>query len=302
LRGHVLKISIVTPNLNGGAFLPEAIDSVLSQVGVDLEYIVVDGGSVDISRSILKQCAPCIDVCISEPDRGQSEAINKGFRLSTGEVMGYLNSDDNYTPNALNMVLESFSDPSVQWLAGSCTVEDGANSVEWPAHSPSSLLDWLRLVRQCETPIAQQSVFWRRDLWNAVGPFREDMHYAFDLEYWLRLVSAGYPLSVAQSKLSRFRLHPESKSATSARFGEECRGILREYGPKLRWPAKTYWLLWRQLMTQSDLTRDALTMVDQRKRANAAWLWAKSVAIAPWSSFSRRSLGCLKRIICQNPQ
>jgi glycosyltransferase involved in cell wall biosynthesis len=119
------KISIITPSFNQGAFIEETIQSVLSQEYPNLEYMIVDGGSTDDTLDILHKYQDQL-TWISEPDRGQVDAINKGLKLASGEVLAYLNSDDLYLPGALRKVGAYFAEhPQAEWLTGYCRNVDG---------------------------------------------------------------------------------------------------------------------------------------------------------------------------------
>ena len=222
-------ITIVTPSFNQGQFIEETLRSVLDQGLPDLEYIVIDGGSSDSTVEILQRYEGRLAHWVSEPDLGQADALNKGFSVGTGEIVGYLNSDDLYEPGCLARVVADFrSGPDRAWHA--YPVEDfsaeGPQRIE-PAPRLSSrvgsvpaetaandLLQWV-LGR---VGLHQPGVFWRREQWAALGGFDTRYHYAFDRHFFMKLVAAGYPLVChAGPPAARFRLHGESKTVTRRR-------------------------------------------------------------------------------------
>lgn len=179
------KISIVTPNFNGGMYLEETILSVLNQNYLNLEYIIIDGGSSDNSIDIIKKYEHKLFYWISEQDNGLYDAIQKGFEKATGEIMGWINSDDMYYPKAFFTVSEIFQFQEVNWLQGIPTHFDEIGR----AVSVMEIRRWSKMnyyLGDFEW-IQQESVFWRRNLWEkAGGKMSTTMKYAGDFELWLR--------------------------------------------------------------------------------------------------------------------
>jgi len=180
------KISIVTPNFNGAAYLEETILSVLGQNYPNLEYIIVDGGSTDGSVEIIKKYQEQLHWWISESDTGLYDAIQKGFEKSTGELMAWINSDDMYHKNAFFTIAEIFSSfKQVNWLVGTVTSYDelGRTIFCGPSRSFSKFdfyngdFKWLQ----------QESVFWRRELWIETGAcLNTNLKYAADFALWIK--------------------------------------------------------------------------------------------------------------------
>ncbi len=249
------RISIVTPSYNQGRYIEETIRSVLLQGYPDLEYIVVDGGSTDGSAEVIRRYGPWLAWWVSEPDSGQSDAINKGLARATGEVLAYLNSDDVYTPGALGEVGRAFAGPAVHWVSGRCLFfGPGARGRrDWPREPWQHRWRWF--VRNC---LFQPSTFWRREVAERIGPFSTDFHLLMDYEYWLRMVADGCRVEWVDSVLSLYRLHPASKTMSydedflaeaarvrarhlrvlSARERQSVRRALaQQQGRKLRWRA-----------------------------------------------------------------
>lgn len=211
------KISIVTPNYNGAMFLEQTIQSVLSQNYPNLEYIVIDGGSTDNSVEIIKKYETQLTYWVSEPDRGLYDAIQKGFNKSTGEIMAWINSDDLYHPKALFTVAEIFDMKRVNWLQGipSFFDEKGRTIAVEPLKRWSKFDYYLGDFQW----IQQESVFWRRSLWEKSGSkMATEMKYAGDLELWLRFFRYD-KLFVIKSLLGGFRMR--SKEQLSLNFIEE---------------------------------------------------------------------------------
>jgi glycosyltransferase involved in cell wall biosynthesis len=232
------RISIVTPSYNQGPFLEECIDSILSQNYPNLEYIIIDGGSPDNSVEIIKKYEKHLAYWVSEPDKGQSHALSKGFSRSTGEIMAYLNSDDKYFPWALKTVgslLRDFSE--VQWLTSIeylCWNADGDPIPGWHVQgfrrsdfyegrtlgNSKNFLGWIQ----------QESTFWRRSVWEKSGGYiRADLHYAMDFDMWARFFEHAYLYGVAMP-LGGNRFQPAQKTASGIdRYYEEASRILAEY-------------------------------------------------------------------------
>jgi glycosyltransferase involved in cell wall biosynthesis len=182
---HYPKRSIVTPTFNGGAYLEQTIQSVLSQDYLNLEYIIIDGGSTDDSVMIIKKYESQLAYWVSEPDRGLYDAIQKGFDQSTGDIMAWINSDDLYHPKAFFTVAEIFEFDEVNWLQGIPSIfDEGGRTVAVSGIKRWSKLDYYLGNFQW---IQQESVFWKRSLWIKTGSKIDDeMKYAGDLELWLR--------------------------------------------------------------------------------------------------------------------
>jgi glycosyltransferase involved in cell wall biosynthesis len=220
-----MKVSVVIPSFNQGLFIGRTLESIFTQVGdFDVEIFVEDGGSKDGTVSVLREYADRAKGLprlafnwISEEDRGQSHAINKGLAKASGDVLAYLNSDDEYAPGALKSVTQHFkNNPSSNWCYGRLSIID-ANDKE-----VSSLVTIYRetLGRSYSYRkllvlnfIPQPATFWSRSLWENVGPFEEKHHLAMDYEYWLR-AGKQFDATPLASQLAKFRVHGESKGCT----------------------------------------------------------------------------------------
>jgi glycosyltransferase involved in cell wall biosynthesis len=209
-------ISIVTPSYNQAAFLERTIRSVLDQGYPRLEYIVQDGGSTDGTLDILRHHAASLAHWESAPDRGQAHALNLGFRHATGDILAYLNSDDVLLPGALAEVARFFAvHPEVDVVYSHRLIIDTEDREigRWilPAHD-NAVLAW-------QDFIPQETLLWRRRLWERVGGcMDESFHFALDWDLLLRFRDAGARFVRLPCFLGAFRVHPEQK--TSARFEE----------------------------------------------------------------------------------
>lgn len=184
------RISIVTPSYNQGQFIEETIRSVLLQGYSDLEYIIIDGGSTDDSVDIIRKYEPWLAFWKNEPDRGQSHAVNKGWKRSTGELTAWLNSDDVYRPNAICKMAEVFRQyPKTVVVIGACAITDARLNVL--RHKKPKYLDAEDLMLGGSVP-GQPSVFIRTRLVEEIGGLDESLHYVLDWEYWLR-IGIRYP-------------------------------------------------------------------------------------------------------------
>lgn len=222
------KISIVTPNFNGEAYLEQTIQSVLSQNYPNLEYIIIDGGSTDSSVSIIKKYEKQLTYWVSEPDKGLYDAIQKGFDKSTGEIMAWINSDDLYHPKAFFTVAEIFNLNGVNWLQGiPSTFDEMGRTVAVSVIKRWSRLDYY--LGNFEW-IQQESVFWRRSLWIAAGnKIDAKMKYAGDLELWLRFFRYE-KLFVTRALLGGFRQRTQGQLSLDFldQYMEEARAKIKE--------------------------------------------------------------------------
>lgn len=205
------RISVITPSFNQGKFIERTIRSVLLQNYPSLEYIVIDGGSTDNSVEVIKQYEGSLAYWVSEPDRGQSHAINKGFAIATGEVLCWLNSDDFYLPDSLSTVGRLLANGSgVYAIAGHClkVYEDEQPPVllEGQFHSRQRLLEFWKGYQ-----MHQPAIFWRREVFEKVGWLNEDLHLIMDFDYWARIAEHFDFMTVNQT-LACCCYHAEAKT------------------------------------------------------------------------------------------
>lgn len=226
------SISIVTPNYNTAGFIERTMKSVIDQNYPNLEYVVIDGNSTDGSQDIISKYRQNLSGYISEPDMGHSDALNKGFAMTTGDIMGWINSDDILLPGSLTAIGEFFAKyPEVEWVTGQPTVveEDGT----WKLHN---LRKWsrVRFLNGNYRWIQQESTFWRRSLWDrAGGGLSRDIDLAVDFELWVRFFRHA-ELYTYQLPLGSFRYREGQRStAFRERYEAEALSVIQKEAANL---------------------------------------------------------------------
>lgn len=220
-------ISIITPSYNQAKYLERTILSVLDQKYPKLEYIIIDGGSTDGSVDIIKKYASYLKYWVSEKDSGQSQAINKGIRVATGEYIGWQNSDDIYYPEALNRLNSMIlANPHAELYIGDMNIIDPYDQI---------LNDLLYVkptfysVLHEGMVLANQSALWKRSIHNSIGFLNESLHYNFDYDWFLRILNK-YSAIHCHHVLGAIRMHHESKTSNySSGFDLERNLILNNY-------------------------------------------------------------------------
>jgi len=205
-------VSVVTPSLNQGDYLEEAIRSVLLQGYPRLEYVVIDGGSTDRSVDIIRRYEPWLDGWVTEPDRGQADAIQKGFERTTGSLLAWLNADDVYCPGAIATVGAARGGQEAgAWLGSVEEIDAGGRSLGTVTQRGLTLRN---LVRFWEGRYSwhQPGLFMRRTAYVEAGGLDRGLHFAFDHDLLCRLLAAT-PIAVADTVVARFRRHASSKTA-----------------------------------------------------------------------------------------
>lgn len=233
-----MKFSIITPNFNGARFLEQTIVSVLAQKqdGVDLEYIVVDGGSTDGSLEIIEKYRHEISRLIVEKDTGAANAINKGLALATGDVVAWLNADDLYHPGCLKRVEECFADGGkTAFCFGGCPIidENGEEIRRGITRFKAAFFPFSsRFLHQSINYISQPALFFRRSARERAGLLKEDMVAAWDYEFTLRLWKEGEGRYIPGAPLAAFRWHGGSISGQnfSVQFKEEFEAARNDAG------------------------------------------------------------------------
>lgn len=213
------KVSIVTPSLNQGKYLEETIRSVLLQGYQNFEYIIIDGGSTDDSIEIIRRYEPWLTYWVSEPDSGQSDAINKGMQRTTGDILAYLNSDDLYLPNALNKVVKTFAEKEhIDLVCGDPVPIDGESIPlpEWKCFNEvrEKGINRMRLFYM-HNYISQPTTFWGRSLWEDVGEFDTKLHLLMDYDYWIRAARAHKNFYYMRQPVANFRYHCNAKTPSA---------------------------------------------------------------------------------------
>ncbi|HUJ79564.1 MAG TPA: glycosyltransferase family 2 protein [Nitrospiria bacterium] len=234
-------ISIVTPSLNQARFIEETILSVLGQDYPQVEYVVVDGGSSDETIDILRTYEDRLR-WLSETDRGQADAVNKGWRMCRGEIIAYLNADDTYTPGALAAAAGVFAKhPGAVMVYGDCDnrFPDGSTTL----NRPPARLTAEELIDRGNR-IFQPASFYRRTILERVGFLDPGLQYWMDYDLSIKLLHAG-PAVYLDRRLATFRVHPEQKSADRGRLYREARMISRRHGG--RFFSQLFWEHHRRL-------------------------------------------------------
>jgi len=212
------KISIVTPSYNQGQFIEETIRTVLLQNYPNLEYIIMDGGSNDNTVEIIKKYEPWIDYWVSEKDKGQSDAINRGLGRTTGEIIGWLNSDDIYYQHTLFEIVSAFQKTNNyhQIIFGNSTyIFEGKMSflqLKIDVFADHKRFD----IDLCDY-LVQPSSFWGKSVWNQVGNLSETMHFGFDWDWYIRVNRSGIPFTPVDKRLSCYRIHSTRKTGIGGR-------------------------------------------------------------------------------------
>lgn len=202
------KISIITPSYNQGNFIEKTILSVLNQDYKNIEYIIVDGGSNDNSVEIIKKYSDYLSYWISEPDTGQSEAINKGFKIATGDIIGWINSDDFYTNGAVSNLVKSIDDDSVLYygILGYCMADGKHDRLESVDEKIS-----FESILNGKSCTSQPGSFYKKDTLKHIGYLDESLNFVMDTDLWLKLLKNGKATFIPHV-MAYIRAHSDSKS------------------------------------------------------------------------------------------
>lgn len=246
-----MQVSLVTPSFNQCHFLERTLKSVLSQQQVDLQYIVCDGASTDGSPALLEAYRGQIDHLLIEPDNGQADALCKGFKLATGDILGYLNSDDCLLPGTLAYVVDFFAkNPDVDLIYGHRIFVDESDRVTgfWilPPHSDYCMSRW--------DFIPQETCFWRSSLMEKSGGIDSSYQFAMDYDLFVRMMRVGKVRRVNRF-LALFREHSDSKTTTLFEtLGQsEVERVRCRYALSIRWYDKFIAHLFGQLILKTSL-------------------------------------------------
>lgn len=226
------KITVITPSYNQGNYIEETILSVINQDYPNIEYIIIDGGSTDNTTEVISKYADRITYWISEPDKGQPNAINKGLKKATGDIIAFINSDDYYEPGIFKFIAEQYS-KGHQWIIGSVRnfrIENGESCIV-KQKANNQLIDWLLRVNENHQP----GNFWSRNMFAQVGFMDETLQYSFDWDYWLKFIVSGFtPTIFNEETVAHFRLHNESKTVKHWRkFNQEYVYLIDKYKKRL---------------------------------------------------------------------
>ena len=281
------KVSIVTPSFNQAQYLEQTILSVLQQDYEALEFIIIDGGSTDGSVEVIRKYEHQLAFWVSEKDRGQAHALNKGLAHATGEIVAYLNSDDLYLPGTFASVVEYFQNhPACEWLCGDTVMfGGGAEDVLISAQVPKSAAQALSWAYKAPQP----GMFWKRKL--LLDGFDDRWRYCFDHELYVRLLLAGHECHHLPVTVAAYRLHPTSKTvAEGGLFDSEFDQIADMYEPKLEGAGRR-WCAATRLLRQSFASSQA------GRRGPAARSLAQALLIHPESIAGRPFWGCFRQLL-----
>jgi glycosyltransferase involved in cell wall biosynthesis len=211
-----LRFTIITPVFNGMPWLPDAINSVARQrATVDVEHLVLDGGSTDGSASWLAEHRDLGYELVSEPDAGQTDALAKGFARATGTILGWLNADDLLEPGALSVVAATFdAEQNAVMVSGACLFINDQGTILGAMRTPPDPTFRGLLTRRVNPP--QPATFFRADAYHEAGGLDLGFDLAMDVDLWLRLARVGRYVILPQHILARYRVHPSSKSERMA--------------------------------------------------------------------------------------
>ena len=218
-----MKVSIVTISYNQGKYIEETINSVLTQNGVDIEYIVVDAGSKDNSRDIIKKYENRIDKIIFETDEGPADGLNKGFKYATGDILGYLNADDILMPGTLKEVVEYLKrNRNVDVVSGHCYIvdENGKKLLKKFSNQISNKLFSIKRYTIGYSILVQQSTFFRKSLYVNAGGFDKNFKVMWDAALTVDFLKQKANFKVVNKFWSAFRVYPESISGSGIQNSE----------------------------------------------------------------------------------
>jgi glycosyltransferase involved in cell wall biosynthesis len=203
------KVSVIIPSYNQGQYLEATIHSVIEQDYSNLEIIIVDGGSKDASPEIIRRYADRLTWWVSEKDKGHADALNKGFAHATGEILAWLNSDDNYFPGAVSAAVSYLKDhPEVGMVyADARLVDDHSQPI---GKFAAKQTDYRHMLRG-SVHIPQATTFFRADLWRQVGPLDRSLFYAFDYDLWVKLAKVS-EIHYIPTLWAKFRIHSQGKT------------------------------------------------------------------------------------------
>jgi len=203
-------VSIITPSYNQARYLEATIQSVLGQNYPRIEYIIVDGGSSDDSASIIKKYAGRLAWWVSEQDKGQTDAINKGFNRATGDILAWINSDDTYNSGAVAQAVKYLvENPEVGLVYADCNFIDEEDRVIGKFNAAQTDL---RRLREGYVHIPQQTMFFRAQYWKELGPLDPSFYFAMDYDLWTRIASRAQLKYLAGNTWANFRIHTTSKT------------------------------------------------------------------------------------------
>jgi glycosyltransferase involved in cell wall biosynthesis len=304
-----MKISIIIPSFNQGAFLEETLESIFVQGEVEREVLVFDGGSTDQTVKMLRRHDTRLTYWESRPDRGQTHAINKGLARMSGDVWMYLNSDDLLAPGALARVSRIFADPSINWVSGACETFDSTGIVGGVRPGPAAamkdyLTPWNRPLRYI-FPFSG-ACYLRRKVFEQIGFFDETYNYSMDMEYYCRAIfEGGFRQTIVNEILAKYRLHGDSKTMSrGVAYGfrsDEVR-IAQRYEQYLSAAERTELDSEIRVQLRCLPIRESMWLLSQGRRKDALSLLLHAAHMSPSLLAFRPWLGALRRVWTGLPQ
>jgi glycosyltransferase involved in cell wall biosynthesis len=289
------KISIVTPSYNQGQYLEQTILSVIKQEYPNIEYIIIDGGSTDNSIDIIKKYESHLTYWVSEKDRGQAHALNKGLKYCSGDIFNWINSDDYLADSALAKVADLFSQSGADLVAGAVYDFDETGVVKKVINAKLNIHEYLE--REVNLTYHQPGVWLKMDIMKVVGEFNEGLHYCFDQEYMMRYLLSNEKVAYLDDILAYFRLHKTSKTVAGAEnFSWDFRQMYRSFwlsqkDTQLAKAAKRKFLDYEWPLLNNSINEG------NRPRLTNFLEALKAMMDDPQSRVSKKSLGWLKHIL-----
>ena len=289
------RISIVTPSYNQGQFIEETIRSVLLQGYPNLEYIIIDGGSTDNSVEIIQRYQMHLAYWISESDRGQSHAINKGWEKCTGNYLAWMNSDDCYLPNAFSQTIKIFLENNCDFIYGTTYIGsfiEKKGVIEGKKIRDFKLKNLLKFFYGVDYIIPSQSVFMTASILKKIGFLDENLHYCMDLDLFVRIRLANPIFYRNPEPICFYRIHDMAKTSTQNQaMRNEAIEIAKKYSHFLQ---NQDWQKISNLILYSQYLREYSTGLRDKNIKNLL----KTVIELPWESLTdTRFLGLIKRVL-----
>jgi glycosyltransferase involved in cell wall biosynthesis len=225
------RVTIITPSFNQARFLEATIRSVLLQRYPNLEFMVIDGGSTDGSQEIIRRYADHLAYWVSEKDRGQSHAINKGLARAQGTILGWINSDDVLKPGTISRIVDTFNQNiDIDVVYGRLERIDSLGKLVPTPLLPKDKVDFDKNTALLECVVNQPGCFWRKRIMDKVGLLNESLHYGIDYEYWTRMLLAGGKFKRLDYVIAEFRLSDSSKTISqTSQMAIECISIVNNF-------------------------------------------------------------------------
>lgn len=291
------RLTIITPSYMQGEFIEQTIRSVLLQGYPDLEYFILDGGSTDGTREIIRKYEPWLAGWRCEKDAGQSATINEGWARATGEVLAWINSDDWYHPGAFALAGRRFAkEATVAWLSGAVDDVDVAGVFhKRHAAAPTPLA---RTLGRRDFGYFQPGMFWRRTLIEKVGLLDVKLNCAFDQDFWVRSLLAGFPMVAIPEPVACFRVHGGSKTGgLSPRALEEDWSLFTRYGTHLAPDARRQAAAWLRAYEADYLVSTTYKLLQAGRRGEALSYLLRKLSLAPLVRPRRAWLGAFLRSV-----